>query len=125
MNRDLSYIEVAITALEDILSYSADGNGFFPEDDFLENKMLRHAILAHLIMVGKYVGKVSVQTQERFPSNTWKDAKLARNFYVHQYDGIEWPTVYQTVATVLKPTLHLLENVLQNLQNDENNATHQ
>lgn len=125
MKADLDYIEIAISAIQDALSYVSGDLSALTEAVFLDNKMMRNAMLMHLIVVGETLGKVSAETQTHHPSPIWKQAKFARNFYIHQYDGIEWPTVYETVTTDLKHALALLKTVRQNLQNTENNATNQ
>lgn len=58
MRADLDYIDIAITAIEDILSYVDDNLGNLTEDAFLGNKMMRNAMLMHLVVVGEALGKV-------------------------------------------------------------------
>ncbi len=104
MERDLHYFELILSSIEAIDEYLININ----EEKFIENDILRHAVLMRLIVIGEYGAKISDESKVEFKEIEWQLIKAARNFYVHVYDKINWIYVWETVKKdlpVLKPKI--------------------
>ncbi len=58
--------------------------------------MLRGCTKAH--HVGEAVARLSAEMKARHSEVPWQDIVGLRNILVHEYFGIYWPLVWQTVA---------------------------
>lgn len=104
MKRDLHYFELILSSIEAIESYLKN----IDEEDFLNNDILKHAVLMRLIVIGEYGAKISEESKVEFKEIEWQLIKAARNFYVHVYDSINWIYVWETIKKdlpVLKPKI--------------------
>lgn len=102
MERDLHYFELILSSIVAIEDYVKD----IPEEKFINNDVLRHAVLMRLIVIGEYGGKISEKSKIDFKEIEWQILKAARNFYIHVYDSINWLYIWETIKIdlpVLKP----------------------
>lgn len=102
MERDLHYFELILSSIVAIEGYVKD----IPEEKFINNDVLRHAVLMRLIVIGEYGGKISEKSKIDFKEIEWQILKAARNFYIHVYDSINWLYIWETIKIdlpVLKP----------------------
>jgi uncharacterized protein with HEPN domain len=87
--------------LEDILQaldWIADAVFGFTEEGFLGNDVLCFAVARQLAVVGEAAAHVSSQTREKYPAVPWRDIVAFRNILVHEYFGLNWSRVWETVA---------------------------
>lgn len=80
--------------------------------DFLADDLLKDACLTRLMVIGEYGNKVSQSTKDRFPEVEWQLMKVARNFYIHAYDNINWERVWETIMVYLPPLKPKIENII-------------
>lgn len=55
MNKDLTYLEVILEAIDAVLAYTKHVS----EEQFLEDDILKDAVLMKLIIIGEYGSKLS------------------------------------------------------------------
>ena len=67
------------------------------ESEFFSDEMLRYAVAQRLTVVGEAVARLSAEIKERHGPTPWQDIVGLRNILVHEYFGIHWPSVWQTV----------------------------
>jgi uncharacterized protein with HEPN domain len=67
------------------------------EDDFLRDDILKDACLMKLLVIGEYSSKISGDQQNRFSEIEWQLLKAARNYYAHNYGGVTWLRVWETL----------------------------
>ncbi|MCU0246571.1 MAG: DUF86 domain-containing protein [Bryobacter sp.] len=67
------------------------------ESEFLKDEKLCYAIAQKLTVVGEAVARLTSELKERYPDIPWADVVGLRNILVHEYFGIYWPLVWQTV----------------------------
>lgn len=65
-------------------------------DVFKNKRLLPEAICFSLAQVGERMNKLEELLCERFPDLPWKQARKMRNIIVHDYDGVDYETVYIT-----------------------------
>lgn len=95
MRSDELYLHDILIACHDIADF-VEGQDF---EEFVNNRMMRRAIMQALTEIGEASARVSIELKDRYPDAAWDDARAFRNFAVHQYFAIVWETVWRT-ATV-------------------------
>lgn len=76
------------------------------EEEFLRDDVLKDACLMKLVVIGEYSSKISNEQRSRFSEVEWQLLKAARNYYAHNYGGITWPRVWETLSEDV-PTLKI------------------
>ncbi|MBK7882562.1 MAG: DUF86 domain-containing protein [Chitinophagaceae bacterium] len=115
MERDIHYFELILSSIEAIDEYLKN----IKEDHFLNDRLIKDAVLMRLIVIGEYGAKVSERIKNDFKEIEWQVIKAARNFYVHVYDGVNWIYVWETVQKDLPALKVKIKNIIEQL--DKNN----
>jgi uncharacterized protein with HEPN domain len=68
------------------------------ESEFLQDEILCYAVAHGLTVVGGAASRVSPEMREKYSTIPWADVIALRNILVHEYFGIHWPLVWQTVV---------------------------
>ncbi len=71
---------------------------------FLNDDLVRSAVLHKLAVIGEAAARVSMALRARFPETPWGDIVGFRNIVVHAYFAVDWRIVWQT-ATADAPQL--------------------
>ena len=77
--------------------------------DLESNRMLAHALVECLRIVGEAARQVSSETRQQYPAIPWRDIIGMRNLLVHEYFRIDHDIVWQTVTVELPALVHALE----------------
>lgn len=83
-------------------------------DDLKRDRMLQHALVRVVEIVGEAATRVSEEGQQRFPSIPWQYARGMRNRLVHGYDRIDLDVLWDTVQHDLPPLIVELRRILGN-----------
>lgn len=67
-------------------------------EQFLDDDLLRSAVLHKLTIIGEAAARLSPEFRERYPEIEWADIVAFRNIVVHAYFAVEWPIVWVTVT---------------------------
>jgi uncharacterized protein with HEPN domain len=94
MRRDRQRLNDVLEAL-DWIAKAIDGRS---EADFLTDEALCYAIAQKLTIIGEAASRLSREITARHNSVPWADIVGLRNVLVHEYFGIYWPLVWQTVT---------------------------
>lgn len=73
--------------------------------DLETEELLQDGVVRQLTITGEAAGRVSSATCQRFPKVPWGELVGLRNIVVHQYDRIDWPTLFD-IATQEVPSLY-------------------
>lgn len=103
MRRDELYLYDMLDAADDIDEFIVDVN----QDNFVNNKLLRSAVLQKLTVIGEAASRISKELRARHTQVPWTDVVGFRNVAVHAYFGIQWPIVW-VAATEDAPSLRKL-----------------
>jgi uncharacterized protein with HEPN domain len=68
------------------------------EDQFSGDETLRYAIARQLAVVGEAAARLNSELTRKYPLVPWADIVGLRNILVHEYFGVHWPLVWQTVT---------------------------
>jgi uncharacterized protein with HEPN domain len=67
-------------------------------EQFLEDDLIRSAVLHKLTVIGEAAGHISNDLRARHPEVEWSKAVAFRNFAVHTYFGVDWDIVWLTAT---------------------------
>jgi uncharacterized protein with HEPN domain len=75
-------------------------------EDFLDNDLLRSAVLQKLSIIGEAAARLPEDFRKRHPEIEWRDIADFRNIAVHAYFAVEWSIVW-VAATQETPALRM------------------
>jgi uncharacterized protein with HEPN domain len=85
-------------------------------EDLRSLRMLQLALTRLVEIVGEAAGRVSQQTQARFPDVPWREAIATRHRITHGYDVVDYDILWDTVRDDPPPLVASLEKVLAELE---------
>ncbi|MEO6052140.1 MAG: HepT-like ribonuclease domain-containing protein [Pyrinomonadaceae bacterium] len=88
------YFDDILEATEYIAQFLQD----ISREHFMENELLKSAVIQKLTVIGESISRISDSTKERYPSINWKSIKGFRNHAVHVYYELDWDTVWETAT---------------------------
>ncbi len=85
-----------------------------PRETFLDDEILRSAVLQKLIVIGEAAARLSSDFRADHPEVPWSDVVGFRNIAVHEYFAVSWPIVWvtatQDVPLLRQSVAAILEN---------------
>lgn len=105
INIDLIRLTDILNAIDDIESYKISD---------LQNKMMLHAVLYNIAIIGEAAGKLSVNLRENNPQIPWDAIINMRHRIVHDYGNIN----IQSVKEVLDNDLSDLKDKIAAIRTD-------
>lgn len=100
MRRERLYLLDIIEAADAIREFLTG----IEEADFVENDLVRSAVLQKLTLIGEAAGRLPNELCEAHPEIDWAGIVGFRNIAVHAYFAVEWPIVW-VAATEETPEL--------------------
>jgi uncharacterized protein with HEPN domain len=73
------------------------------EDEFADDEILRYAVAQ----------RPTRELLQKYPLIPWADIVGLRNILVHEYFGVHWPLVWQTVADDVPLLLERVREILR------------
>ena len=67
-------------------------------DDFVQDRVLRRAVLQSLTVIGEAVSRLSDALRQQHPEVDWADIAGFRNRAIHAYFAINWSIVWHAAA---------------------------
>ena len=64
----------------------------------VQDEVRSDAVLRVIGVLGEAANRVSEPTRRRFPGLPWKQMRGMRNIVIHNYDSIDWQTVWEVAA---------------------------
>jgi uncharacterized protein with HEPN domain len=84
-------------------------------EELRSNRMLQLALTRLVEIVGEAAGRVSPETQARFPRVPWREAIATRHRITHGYDVVDYEILWDTVQDDFPPLVSALEQMLAEL----------
>ena len=106
MRRDDLYLADIVSAADAIARFLAA----LTEAQFVNDDLIRSAVLQKLTVIGEAASRISPELQQRHTEIPWRDISTFRNIAVHRYFGLDWQIVWNA-ATMEAPKLR--EQVLK------------
>ena len=111
MSDDRLYLIHIRECIERIRKYTEDGR-----DAFMSNTMIQDAVVRNLQVLGESSGRLSDECRQSHPEIGWRGMKGFRNIVVHDYLGIDFKRVWDTVEHDLAPLNLAIETMLKDLE---------
>lgn len=89
-------------------------------EELESNRLLLHALVRCLEIIGEAATQLSDETRESMPDVPWGGIRGMRNRLIHAYFSVDSDLVWDTVIVDLPP---VVEAVLQYLQQDDSSPT--
>ena len=102
MRSDALYLVDIIEAADAIAAFVAR----VQREAFLEDRLVRSAVLQQLTVIGEAAARLSPALKRRHQEVEWADIVAFRNIAVHAYFSVDWPTVW-VAATEDAPALRV------------------
>lgn len=98
MRDDRRRLTDILEAIDRIEKYAVKG-----EEEFRQNELVQIWILHHIQIIGEAASKLSSPLQESQPEVPWAQIIGIRNLVVHEYFGLDFEEVWNTVVKDLPP----------------------
>ena len=108
---DMVYVDDILDSLGRIKKYCEDVR----KDDFMENDMLRDAVVRNLEIIGEAASRLSESFRDGHKELEWRKIIGMRNRIIHAYDIVDYAIVWD----VVKADLPQLEAKLRKLAKPE------
>lgn len=95
------YLDDMIEACADIMEFTSG----YTLDEFVGDKRTYKAVLHNFMIIGEAVRNVPDHVRIRYPEVHWPKIAGLRNLVVHEYFGIDLPTI-RTIVQSRVPTFH-------------------
>ncbi|SHJ90638.1 Uncharacterized conserved protein, contains HEPN domain [Dethiosulfatibacter aminovorans DSM 17477] len=96
MNRDLTYIQQIIDAINKVEAYTSDG-----KDQFLSSSLIQDAVIRNIEIIGEISKRVSQDFRTAHFDIPWRKMAGIRDVLIHDYDSIDLGIVWNVVEIEL------------------------
>lgn len=97
-----------LEAARDAMSFVANKS----REDLKNDRLLQHALIHCIEVVGEASAHVSTQTRLSLPAVPWPLIRKMRNFLAHVYFAVNHDILWDTVVDDLPPLIAALENAV-------------
>jgi uncharacterized protein with HEPN domain len=80
-------------------------------DDFQEDSKTSKAVLRSFEIIGECVKNLPIETKDNYPYISWKQIGSMRDRLIHEYFGVDYSIVWQSI----EEDLPLLEQVINEI----------
>jgi len=108
MRREELYLADILEAADSIKNFLAG----VERDSFLQNDLLRSAVLQKLSVIGEAAARLPKEFRSRHPEVEWSDIIGFRNIAVHVYFAVEWPIVWVTATKEVPDLKKIIVEIL-------------
>jgi len=108
MSRDYAYLFDILDSARAAMSY-AGGKTW---KQFSTDHLLQDAIVRRLEIIGKASGRISAETQKKYPQLPWQEMKGMCNRIIHEYDSIELDIIWDIIQKDLPILVSELEKTI-------------
>jgi len=98
---DITYLEHILERANKIIQFTKGMN----ESDFLEDEKTQSAVIRELEVIGEAAKRISDEYKNRHNEIPWKLMSGMRDVLIHDYEGIDpytvWDTIQQNVPVLI------------------------
>ncbi len=102
--------------LEDILqecNYLLKRSTNLTYEEFIENEDLKRAFIRSLEVIGEAAKKIPQEIRDKYPDIPWREIAGMRDKLVHEYFGISYEIVWETIKEDIPFLKRKIEEVLR------------
>ena len=109
------YVRDILEEIQLVIQFSQD----ITFDDFLSDRKTQRAIEKCLGNMGEASKKIPDSIRKKYPEIPFKQMSQMREIVVHDYDGINYMIVWETVTKEIPPLEEKMETLLRALNCEE------
>lgn len=88
-------------------------------EDFMEDEDLKRAFVRSLEVIGEAVKKIPEDIRSKYPQIPWKEMAGMRNKLIHEYFGVSYILVWNTVSSDIPVLKNAISKILEELKGEE------
>lgn len=113
MSRDKASLLDMINAAQRILQFTEG----IDKSDLEKNEEKQSAILYQIIVMGEATKRLSLEFRAQYPEIPWREIAGMRDILTHQYDRINFNTLWDVIQVDIPEVLALLQPIFSSLRN--------
>ena len=83
------------------------------EDDFIDNIVLRKAIIRSLEVIGEATKRVNFDFRSKYNAIPWKEMAGLRDKLIHDYTGVDYPLVWKICVESIPELDFQIEEIIK------------
>ncbi len=113
MSRDKASLLDMINATQRILQFTEG----IDKSDLEKNEEKQSAILYQIIVMGEATKRLSLEFRAQYPEIPWREIAGMRDILTHQYDRINFNTLWDVIQVEIPELLALLQPIFSSFRN--------
>ncbi len=81
-------------------------------EELLQNKLLSHAVCRSLEIIGEATKNVRQDLKHKYPLVDWREMAGIRDKIIHDYFGIDYALIWETIKTDIPPLKEWIEIII-------------
>ncbi len=102
--------------IRDECAYLAGRTAQVEREDFMANDDLKRAFVRSLEIIGEATKRIPPNFRQQHPELPWRLMAGMRDRLIHDYGGVDYGIVWQTVTEDIPPLLKQVEQILHNVK---------
>ncbi|MFA5480369.1 MAG: DUF86 domain-containing protein [Candidatus Muiribacteriota bacterium] len=104
----LDYLEDMIESCEDILVFTSNQT----YEEFINDKKTLNAVIRSLEILGEAANKIPHEFRVKYKKIYWKEIIAMRNKLIHEYFGIDYKILWETIKSDIPFLLNDLKVII-------------
>jgi uncharacterized protein with HEPN domain len=107
MNRDQTYVNQILDAINKIQEYTVEGR-----DVFYETIIIQDAVMRNIEIIGEIAKRISDDFKEIYDTVPWRKMAGIRDVLIHDYDSIDMSIVWNVISMELPKIRNVLSKIV-------------
>lgn len=112
MMRDKVFLQHILEAIENIES---DTENISPEQFYADRKT-KDAVVRNFEIIGEAIENLSEDIRMKYPEIPWTKPISLRNRAIHEYFGVNYTVIWETIKNDLPPFKEQIKSLLEKIQ---------
>jgi len=84
------------------------------EDDFVKSTQIQDSVIRRLEIIGEAIGNFPEEVKKEYPHIQWDEISGMRNFLIHEYFGVDFYLVWETVKDDIPKLKEQMKKIIEN-----------